>query len=37
MDVLKLRITEELPLASTVEFKIRINNEVSNTVLLPLE
>ena len=37
MDVLKIKITEELPHASTVEFKIRINNEESNTVLLPLE
>jgi len=37
MDLVKIKITEELPAASTLEFKIRINGRESNTALLPLE
>jgi len=37
MDVVKVKIGDELPAASTMELKIRINERESNTVLLPLE
>jgi len=37
MDLVKIKITKELPAASTLEFKLRINGRESNTALLPLE
>lgn len=36
-DVLKIRITGELPAASTLELKAHVNGRESNTVLLPIE
>ena len=36
-DVLKIRITEDLPAHSTLEFKVKINERESNTALLPIE
>jgi len=32
-----MRIGDELPAASTVECKVRVNGFESNTVLLPIE
>ncbi len=36
-DILRLPIGDDLPQASTVELKVRINGRESNTVLFPLE
>ncbi len=36
-DVIRLRITDELPRRATVELKVRVAGVDSNTVLLPLE
>jgi uncharacterized protein (TIGR03437 family) len=36
-DVLKVRVTDELPLTATVELKVRINGSESNQLYLPLE
>lgn len=36
-DVIRLRITDELPRAATVELRVRVSGRESNRVLLPLE